>query len=150
MTGQCSPLLSPLPCFDWDEDGHLEFNAVFWSMECNKISEELNFAFHKFGLKFRISRNVTEYLKTQDCPLQIKYELVFCSVDLIQIVLLNFLNKITDFHQYCVPYKLTKTANIKGEVTTISTDGKFGKLAQSNTSSFMLGEPSPFYLFPIS
>ena len=49
------------------------------------ISEELNFAFHKFGLKFEISRNVTEYLKTQDCPLQIKYELVFCSVELIKI-----------------------------------------------------------------
>ena len=32
MTGQCSPLLSPLPCFDWDEDAHLDFNAVMVSL----------------------------------------------------------------------------------------------------------------------
>ena len=51
------------------------------------ISEELNFAFHKFGLKFEISRNVTEYLKTQDCPLQIKYEKSF---ELIQIFQLRY------------------------------------------------------------
>ena len=61
----------------------------FWCIECNKISEELNFAFHKFSLKFGISRNVTEYLKIQDCPPQIKYEQVFCSVRLIQMFQFN-------------------------------------------------------------